>query len=112
MPVTDRELDKIRQYLASDKFRKNHDVLRAISGQVRYRIICALAQSKNGLTVSEIAKLFGYSVSRVSHQLRILRKYRIVTMNRNGKSMIYEIVENPFLRQSIDAWRNGAYRQM
>ena len=112
MSVTDKELDKIREYLSSDKFQKNRAILRAISGNVRYKVMGALTQAKNGLTVSELAKLFGYSVSRVSHQLRILRKYSLVTMRRNGKSMIYELSSNPFLHQVIDKWQNGAHKKL
>ena len=112
MPTNDREIAKIKEYLASERFRKSREMLRAISGQVRYKILGALIQSKDGLTVSEMAKIFGYSVSRVSHQLRILRKYKVVTMQRNGKSMTYRMGDSTFLHQIIDKWRSQAYKML
>jgi DNA-binding transcriptional ArsR family regulator len=112
MPLSEKDLVKLREYLTSDKFRRNRAILRALSGQVRYNILGVLGLSKNGLTVTELAKIFDYSVSRVSHQLRILRKYNLVDIKRNGKSMIYSISANPFLRATIDKWKKYAHKSI
>ena len=82
MTNADKQLNKIKKHLSSDKFKKNRAVLRSISGNVRYKIVEALHQAEDGLTVGDIAKLFDYSISRVSHQLRVLRKYKISIQNK------------------------------
>lgn len=45
---------------------------------MRYRILTILRASPNGLTISEIAKVFRVSLSRISHQMRILESARLV----------------------------------
>lgn len=107
MALTEKDVKQIREYLGTKEVKARRDILRAISGQVRFNILAALGQADEGMTVSELARLFRYSVSRVSHQLRILRTYHIVSMNRNGKSMVYRIANNPFLQDMINRWQEA-----
>jgi len=107
MALTDKEVRQIRDYIGTKDVKARRDILRAISGQVRFNILAALGQTADGMTVSELARLFRYSVSRVSHQLRILRNHHIVSMHRNGKSMVYRIANNPFLRDIIQRWQDA-----
>lgn len=107
MALTEKEVKQIRDYLGTKEVKARRDILRAISGQVRFNILAALGQTADGMTVSELAKLFHYSVSRVSHQLRILRTHHIVSMRRNGKSMVYHVADNPFLKDIIRRWQDA-----
>lgn len=66
-------------------------VLRAISGPLRYRIVLLLAGARRGMTVTALADALGSSLSRVSHQLRILRQAKVVSATRRNREMIYAL---------------------
>lgn len=55
----------------------------------RLKILMALA--KGELCVCDIAQVIGVSQSGVSHQLRLLRAYRLVKVRREGKSAYYSL---------------------
>jgi DNA-binding transcriptional ArsR family regulator len=95
MALTDKQLESYRKSINGSEVKRCREHLRAIAGTVRYNILVLLAQSPDGLTVSELAQVFKFSVSRVSHQLRILRKYNLVTIERAGKSMVYRVAPCP-----------------
>lgn len=64
-------------------------VLRAISGPLRYRIVLLLSGARRGTTVTALADALGSSLSRVSHQLRILRQAKVVSATRRNREMVY-----------------------
>lgn len=66
-------------------------VLRAISGPLRYRIVLLLAGARRGMTVTALADALGSSLSRVSHQLRILRQAKVVSATRRNREMVYAL---------------------
>lgn len=106
------EKKRIIAYLSSPVAKRGHAILRALAGSVRVRIMGALRLSDHGLSVSDLAEIFGYSVSRISHQLRILRKYHLVQVHRNSKSMIYEVAHSPFLHKVIINWQKSAHKKI
>jgi DNA-binding transcriptional ArsR family regulator len=68
--------------------------LRVIAGPIRFRILMILRAAPKGLSVTEIAEVLGASLSRISHQMRILRKSKLVSSRRDSRSVIYALA-NP-----------------
>ncbi|UWG97795.1 metalloregulator ArsR/SmtB family transcription factor [Dehalobacter sp. DCM] len=62
----------------------------------RIRILFALLD--NELYVNEIADTLGMSQSAVSHQLRILRQNKLVSINRKGKTSVYSLNDDHVYR--------------
>lgn len=64
-------------------------IFKALSDPTRTKILFALL--KYEICVGEMANLLNLSQSHVSHQLRILRKYNIVTYTKDKKMSFYKI---------------------
>ncbi len=62
---------------------------KALSDPTRVRIISALAQGER--SVNDLARQVAMSQSAVSHQLRTLRKLRMVKNRRAGKRIYYSL---------------------
>jgi len=65
------------------------ELFKAFSSQTRIRILFALKRKK--LTVSEICDVLSMSQSAISHQLRELKLARLVTYEKHGREIIYEL---------------------
>lgn len=65
-------------------------MIRVMAGSMRFRIIERLAQ-RGPQDVTQIAKAFGATLSRVSHQLGILRYAKMVITKRQSRSVVYEL---------------------
>jgi DNA-binding transcriptional ArsR family regulator len=62
---------------------------RAMADPTRVRILSALAKTE--LCVGDLAAMLGMSMSAISHQLRLLRKLRVVRRRRAGKHIYYTL---------------------
>jgi DNA-binding transcriptional ArsR family regulator len=60
-------------------------VMRALADDTRWRIVCALIDSKKPMTGSELVKELGVSNYNISKHMRILREAEVVTVMRQGK---------------------------
>jgi DNA-binding transcriptional ArsR family regulator len=65
------------------------EILQALADPTRVRIISALAAQE--LCVGELAALLGLSISAISHQLRLLRRLRVVKSRRQGQHIFYTL---------------------
>ncbi len=65
------------------------DFFKVLSDPTRLRILCAL--SKGCLCVYDIANILDMTQSAVSHQLKQLRHFNIVSVEKNGKTSCYSI---------------------
>jgi len=65
------------------------DTFEALADPTRVRLVSALAEME--LSVGELAELLGMSVSAISHQLRLLRRLRLVKRRREGKRIYYAL---------------------
>lgn len=65
------------------------DFFKIFGDATRIKIISALMESE--LCVGDIAGVLEMSQSAVSHQLRILKQFRIVRYRREGKMMYYSL---------------------
>lgn len=68
------------------------DLFKSISDPTRVRIV-TLLQHKS-MRVNDIAAALNMSQSSISHQLRILRNYRIVTGKRQGREIMYHLIDH------------------
>lgn len=62
----------------------------------RIRILFALLD--NELYVNELADILSMSQSAVSHQLRILRQNKLVSVHRQGKTSVYSLNDDHVYR--------------
>lgn len=86
-------IQKIKEnLLTNSSFNKLSDFFSLFGDPTRLSIIYLL--SKYELCVNDIALILEMSQSRVSHQLAILRKADIVRYLRNGKQVLYTLVDN------------------
>lgn len=58
--------------------RESLALFKVLSGSVRFRILVLLRMYPKGMTVGDISDVLSGSVSRISHQLSILKKAGLV----------------------------------
>ena len=73
----------------------------ALSDPTRLRLISALSEGE--LCVGEMAELLEMTPSAISHQLRVLRAWRIVRKRRDGRHVYYTLDDDHIL----DIYRSG-----
>jgi len=83
--------ERFQKLLASKAVLSGHVMIRIIGGLTRYRIIVLLKNAPSGLTVTALARILGASPSQISHQIRILKKYRLVFGNPDGRTVTYRL---------------------
>lgn len=71
------------------------DIFKAMADPTRLRIINALSSGE--MCVCDIACALGMESSAISHQLRILRAYRLVKFRKDGKSAYYSLDDEHML---------------
>ncbi len=67
------------------------DIFASLADPTRAKIIFALSQQP--LCVGDLALLAGVSESAVSHQLRLLKDRRLVSVQRQGTRMVYALAQ-------------------
>ena len=65
------------------------DTFKALADPTRVRIISILAQTE--LCVCDLAATLGMTQSAVSHQLRLMRKMRLVKNRKQGRMVYYSL---------------------
>lgn len=66
-------------------------LLKALSGSLRFHILLLLNTHPDGLTVGDIAEILNGSISRVSHQLNILKTANLVTATGLDHQVLYTL---------------------
>ncbi len=67
---------------------------RVVCGPTRFKIIVLLNKNKSGLSVTELARALNSSVSRISHQLHILKKNEVVEFKKVNREVIYKLADH------------------
>lgn len=84
------------------------DFFNALSDPTRVRIISALSAAE--LCVGDLAATLGMTQSAISHQLRLLRRLRVVRGRREGRQVFYALddshIEHLF-QQGLDHMTHG-----
>jgi DNA-binding transcriptional ArsR family regulator len=88
------ELKKLSAVLASKETRDYKKTLRAISGSMRLRVLMLLSKAGRPLSVTEIAEVMNGTLSRISHQIGILKHHGLVKAKRHSRSVFYSLA-NP-----------------
>ena len=66
-------------------------MMRVCCGPMRFKVLTLLGSRREGFTVTELARVLQSSLSRVSHQLRILRKHKLVFAKGINRETIYRL---------------------
>lgn len=64
------------------------EIFKVFADPTRIRIVLAIAKAP--MNVNDIAAALMMTQSAVSHQLRVLRSYRLVRWQKSGKTVTYE----------------------
>lgn len=84
-------MQKLRQQLRRPDVLARSRHLRVVSGTMRFPILHLLCMRPEGLTVKELAEVLHASPSRVSHQLAILRRHRLIRPTKAGRTVSYTV---------------------
>ena len=79
----------LRELVPEDDLVDMSDIFKILGDPSRLRIVAALRIRE--LCVGDLAGLMEISLSGVSHQLRFLKKSRIVKTRRDGKMIYYSL---------------------
>ena len=89
--ITLKEVHAVRHLYRTNYFLNSLRHIKAFCSQPRFKIMVALRTRPDGLTVSEISEILEAPISRVSHQLAILRKRQFVRRRRHNRERIYTL---------------------
>lgn len=82
------------QKIDSKKINASLKTIRVLCGPTRFKIICLLSQNSDGLNVTELARILNSSLSRVSHQLKILKKHKLIVGAGKNRETIYKLADH------------------
>ncbi|OFI46035.1 hypothetical protein BG262_05995 [Floricoccus penangensis] len=82
------EIKKINQDVLDDA----NKIFKLLGNPVRLQILYILSQEK--LNVGNIAEILELEQSATSHQLSLLKEAQLVTSERDGKSIYYQLDDN------------------
>ncbi len=83
------------------------DLLSAMAHPARLRVLVALRR-RGPQSAGALAELCGLEQSAASHQLRVLREARLVKSERDGKRIIYRLVDQHVAQIVEDAVAHAA----
>lgn len=91
----------VTKFPNEDKLFKMRDMLSIVSDITRLKIMFTLLDdNQNEKCVSEIVEATGASQSLVSHQLKTLKDFDLVSVRRDGKKVYYALKDD-HVRQLI-----------
>lgn len=67
------------------------DCFKVVGVQSRYKLVCLLGKSKDGMTVGTLTKELGLRQPTVTHHLQTLRSVDAVSSTQNGREQIYSL---------------------
>ena len=89
---------KLINSAAAKKFLKTTQIW---GGPTRFKIILLLGHHQQGLNVTELAEILNFSLSRISHQLRILRKNKFVTASGTNRETVYKVSDQFLVKDAL-----------
>lgn len=92
--LSQKDIKKLRSALKKDSSISDRLKLHSLlSGETRYKLVKIIKELKE-LCVCDMAEILDISISAVSHQLKLLRKEKIVVTRRKGQTIYYSIANN------------------
>lgn len=67
------------------------DCFKVVGVHSRYKLVCILGKTENGMTVTGLAKKLKLTQPTVTHHLRVLSSVNAVSGNQVGREHIYKI---------------------
>lgn len=96
--------DEVENSIISDnKIQQVADFFKVMGDFTRVKIMEAVKDHE--LCVCDLAHLLGVTKSAISHQMRTLRKYNIVTSEKKGK-MVYYSLNQSYVSDIIESANN------
>lgn len=89
--MSDKLILAAKKLLVNKRIEESLKICRAICSPLRFKVIFLLKNHPSGLTVTELARILGSSLSRISHQLRILRKCNLVVAKGENRETLYKL---------------------
>ena len=83
-------------------------VFSAVGGETRIKVLFLLSETGE-LCVCDLADILGLSVSRVSHQLKILKKNGFVKTRRESPTIYYSLSDNSSLNILVNLVKMGGF---
>jgi len=87
--------------LHTDNIIKTTTAFKILSDPTRFKMLCLLSNTREGLCVGELAEGVGISHSAASHQLAKLEAHNVVCSFREGQEVCYELEKNPFTQNLL-----------
>ncbi|VEU82937.1 ArsR/SmtB family transcription factor [Acholeplasma hippikon] len=83
-------IDKVENKMKDDKtYIEISELLKVMSDLTRIKMLEAISEDE--LCVCDLGHVLGITKSAVSHQLKTLKKYNLVSSNRIGKMVYYKL---------------------
>jgi ArsR family transcriptional regulator len=95
--------------VASDTFEPETETLKALADSHRLRMLATLARAEQPVCVCDFTDALPLNQSTVSHHLRILREAGLVTSERRGTWVYYQL--DPDARARISAAVGNVFEQ-
>jgi len=84
-----KETKELQSLFSTQTFIEHLKTFNSIFSAPRFKITVALRHFDHGLTVTEIAQIMDAPISRISHQLAIMRHAGLVRRRRHNREAIY-----------------------
>jgi len=98
--IDEKKVKAVKKRIPKDSLIKElSETFKSLSDFTRLKILLALAEDE--LCVCDIASLTEVSVSAISHQLRLLKKNRLVNQRKDGK-MVYYSLEDGHIKKIVN----------
>lgn len=92
--MNDKELSGAKKLLANKRIEESFKICRIVCSPTRFKIIFLLKNYPSGLNVTELARILESSLSRISHQLHILRKHDLVVAKGENRETLYKLSDH------------------
>lgn len=89
-----------------DAMHSTVKLLSAMAHPARLTVLLLLDEAGK-LSAGELQKVAGLEQSAMSHQLKVLREARLVTSQRHGKCVIYQLADHHVAHIVKDAFRHA-----
>ena len=96
-------LDRVRSHMPDvEELYDLAELFKVFGDTTRIRILYGLFESE--MCVCDIAEMLSLTPSAISHQLRLLKQFRLVKSRRDGKTIYYSLADD-HVRSIIDTGR-------
>ena len=92
--INQEKIGELRGLINSSFSNRTHEILHAICGKTRFKIVILLNEEKRGLNVTELSSILNSTLTKISHQLSILRKDGIVEFTGQNRERIYKLADH------------------